>query len=521
MKQTIIAGFYALFALSSCNGCQRGVSDEALQRIPGDAVMVYAVHLDRFLPKMEFEKVRNMEFYKDNAQEVAASNLAFGDMLLNPELAGIDLEKTMYLVYTMLPNEGAPIFSSSVLFQLNRPGAVEDVLKKHGLTSFRREHGYKAIQIDQFTVFAWDDDLLVVASTTEYTDLAQAIAPFFKTESGQSVANNKSLQNAIRGDHDMEYWVNSNELAKNVQLQMLVTMFQIPSDALRDNFIHGFVDFEIGKVLATMRYDLRKELAQKLDKLFKDKPQTDFSPYIPGVNLAFAFTNAINLKGIDELLSSQPQAKGFVEFALREYGLSTKDIVETFNGDLMLMGAYNPADTTLDGLFVTKIENREKLNRFLQLGLERNIFRQISANMYQLNAPNLQQIEGNFSLGTQPGTAYLVVKDDLVLLGGDQTMLSLLQQNTFPANARIQDNYRKDLQDNLFGAYLGPGVMANFSEDLKDMLLRHGRLRVNRSGAELEIQLMDEANNALRVLMREANKQHLLQKQAASEANPI
>lgn len=524
MKQSLILLLFSsiLFLLSACNGCNKGISSgDALQRIPADVTMVYAVHLDRFLPKMDFEKVRNMEFYVDNANEVAMSNIAFGDMLKNPEEAGIDLKKSLYLVYTMLPTEGNPVFSSCMVFHLNRPGGVEDVLKKHGLTSFRRENGYKAIQLDQFTVFAWDDEILVLGSTVEYTDLAVAIAPFFTTEASNSIANNKSLQEALQGEHDMEFWANSNELAKNVQLQMALTMFQIPADALKDNILHGFVDFEVGSVFANLKYDLKPALANELNKLFKDKPQTDFSPYIPGVNLAFAFTNAINLKGIDEILSAQPQAKGFVEFALREYGLSVKDIVETFNGDLMLMGAYNPADTVLDGLFATRIESQEKLDRFLQLGQERNIFRKVGAQMYQLNAPDLQQMEGSFSMGTTPGTAYLVVKDDLVLIGGDLPMLTLLQDNTFPPNSRIQEEYRKDLQNNLFGAYIGPGVMANFSDDLQNMLLRHGRLRVGRSGAEMEIKLMDEANNALRVLMREANKQHMLEKEAAKEANPI
>ena len=87
--------------LSACRNEPSGSSSKILNSIPQNAISITEINVPSILDKMDFESVKQMEFYQEMAQEAARENPLFKEVLLDPSNSGIDLKQKQYIANVM------------------------------------------------------------------------------------------------------------------------------------------------------------------------------------------------------------------------------------------------------------------------------------------------------------------------------------------------------------------------------------------------------------------------------------
>ena len=187
---------------------------------------------------------------------------------------------------------------------------------------------------------------------------------------------------------------------------------------------------------------------------------------MPGENLIFATSGAIDFKGIDQFLSERPQAQGYVDFLLKNYGLTRQEVVETFGGDFLVvgMGEGNRLGNS-GGLFVTNIKDKSKFNTFIDLAVEQNILQELDNDVYKV----LTVAAPGFSFSQGKGFGQLLVKDDLVFISQDESLLNLIKEGNLPFGGKADKEILQLLNANTLGGYFDFETIRDFSKELNQV----------------------------------------------------
>ncbi len=321
-----------------------------------------------------------------------------------------------------------------------------------------------------------------------------------------AIVNNKDLQKAMAEAHDMSLWFSSTPFSESPDVQMGLSMAELDQDALKDNYVHGYMDFLPGKIEGKARLFLQPKLSKDLDKLFNDKVSTDFSKYIPNDQVSMLLVNAINIKGIDEVLSARSQSKGFLDFSLKQYDLSVKDFREAFGGDIALAAVGQEGSDRRIGMFATKVLDKKVAQKFIDKAMEGGALEKEPGDVYKLTG-NFSGT-GNFSVTFDDNSPRLLIRDDILFITGDEMWIEKIQAGGFPRGERIKGERADRLNDHLFYAFFDGKGLVSFNKESADLSVKDTEIKATRGEVSMTVRMNDEKTNALKAMFESAERKY-------------
>lgn len=502
LKMSCLLALVCLF-----NACKKDVSgtSSVLTHIPGDAGVIVLANPQKLMDKADFNTMKTMPFYADRIAKTGENNQAMAEIMKDPGKSGINLSQDACMVLFKESKESQDMFGG-VVFVLSDPSAFASMVKGAMKESPVAQKGYQMVSKENNFV-AWNDNLAIVGGTDKNGKATVGIERILATKADESIAENKDLKSFLKDSHDMSMWFNSNVVADNTDVLMGAGTLNIESDALKDNFIHGYVDFNQGELLAKSDFLFKKGLTQNIDMLFKDGIKTDFSKYVKGGTQGFTMTAALDFKGLKQLLAENQQLSGMTNLTLKSNGLNLDDITKALDGDIMVSGLPGE-DGKFNGIFAAKINDKASLQKLIGFGEQVKMLVKESEGIYKLQYDkqvNNASFDMNFKW--KADNIRLLIINDMLFVTGDPDIVQSLKQGK-PVGTGSSDALALS-KDNVF-ALVSTGLdLQKFGKTEANDLTESTKITTNRKGGTLRITFKDKQNNSLKTLVQKMNADYL------------
>lgn len=502
----LLLSLSALFVFSACNQWPPQNDDLALQFIPEEASSVSVFRIPRLMEKADFESLKKLPIYQKMLEDAEAENPTLAKIAEDPAKSGVDYSQNFYAFSKMGAKHPGQTLSA-VVMPLADASAFTRMMEAMRKTNIQQKEGYQ-IANRHGSYILWNQSVAMI--TMPYYGKTKPEVQLAAILNGKatSIAKNRDLQKAMSQDHDIATWFSSNAIANFEDAQMMLTGMGFNPDALKDNFIHGYVDFEPGKVIAHSDLLFRKALTKDLDLLFKSSVETDFSPYVPAENLGMVFSAAFDFKGLNQILAERPQSKGFVNYALKEYGLTTDDVAKALGGDL-LVAVYvdEEKSSKASGLFITDIDKRSTFNKFLQLATDYQAIEKIEDDYYALRSEGKQfnRWINPHTLALSDHQPHMLLAHDMLFISADTDLLQTIKQGGFKKAARLDQEFHQQIQSNIFSALVNFKLLDDFSPE-KNLPFEELNIKAERRSSDVYLELEDKSSNSLKTLLLMMNE---------------
>lgn len=489
-----------LLAASLFNACQKDLppTEDSLAYLPKDAVMVSAFRLGQLMDKAGLDALIASEGAQAMLQDIRKEAPIFAQILADPASSGVDFSKKAYLSM-YLDEEGAP--SGLMAFSLQSATDFEALLQAMELERTPAQNGFAYATSQQSTTgpaLAWNEDvaLLNLDGKSEASSLEQYLQTTYKA----SMANNRELREALEGDYDVLNWFSSNHLLGVEPVKNALGLLNYSDKELKGQYVAHALTFEEGAVLNELKLDLRGRLEKDLSMLFRDQPKADFLAQSPAGEPIFFLTAAFDIKGINQLLVEK-YSKGAAEKALSSYGLSAKDILQTFTGDIML-AAYDEENL----LFAAAVKE-QPLRETLQKAVEDGGLEALSENRYRFF--KVRQAGSVDSMGVrQKGFDFdgqLLLHQGLLFFSSQPEMMDQIEAGQLGMSGPVAERAAQSAGDNIFTAIGNPRALDALSNDFQD--LSAVSAKADRDGVSLRLDLGDARQNSLQYLFERMLKE--------------
>ncbi len=477
---------------------------DSLALVPEDASMVTSIDVQQLMDKMDFEEVKNMAFYKDMVEKVADENPAMAAIMKDPASSGVDLTKNIYFAYDV---EGKNINNSfgGMYFDIADESAFQAMVNAAGLDNIEDKGGHNLV-LNRGMVVSWNGQHGMIGGGNKRSKNEENVALLYSGEQ-KSISGNKDFKKSLKGDHDITTWISSNGIAESSEAAMALTFAKIDPDALKDNFLNGYVDFNNGEMVSESLFNLNSGLTKDVDKLFKNSVKTNFSKYIPDEDLAFVMSAALDMAGINRVLTDRPTNKSFVNFAMKEYGLTVDDLTEAFDGDVVVAMFGGENKDAQKGLFATPIDDMSVFNKILTLGEDYEVLKKESKGLYQFDASEFKNFK--FKGMEIDKFAWLMIHDDMLFISGDKEMLNKVRGGLFSGVKKIDKEINNNIMGNIFSAYLDAETIQKYNDKVDAGALNDLIISAARNDAKFNMEFKDKSKNSLKLLMEMMNENFL------------
>lgn len=498
---------FSVLLLSACKKDAQ-LAQDALAYVPATSTMVSAVNLKKLMEKADFESVRKMDFYQAMLKETEQKSPELNRILLDPESSGIDLDQKMYMAIDVNPANPEDMISYLLLPLKNASDFANtfksysgNITKKDGINLFH-------LSDDDNVAISWNDRLAVFAlSNIRENSWTDNMLKIYKPSTSNPLASNPKLQKLVEADHDFVSWMSTDALAENESAGFALNMIDVHPEALKGNYIASYGDFEKGKITGHADFFLNKSLGEGfIGRFFNKEASTDFSEILPGDNLLFAVSGALDLVGTDKFLSERPQSKDYADFVLNDLGMKRKDLIEVFGGDVMI-AAYQSSDSSDDPTFLlaANVKNRKKGQEFLDLAEKEGKLKKTGEGQYKIVSLGNE----DFSITRSRGMGYILLKNDILLFSTEIEMVEKVKAGT--ASTISQTN--KEIQSLFNGQTLAGWMdMARMNENLKGLQtnwMKEMKFNINSKGADFNMETSEPDNNSLNTLFKMMNEAYL------------
>ena len=499
--------FGAFLLIAAFSACKKDLipTDEALGLIPKQSTTVMRVDIPALMEKSDFESLRKSPMYLESVAKAGEDNPTLAKLMENPELSGVDLQKSIY-IFVEVETENPREAFTGILMTLADADRFEELVRSEAEVTSKGAFNYA--MGDGAAVVSWTKEYALFGISNANINLVEKAKAVLDTRKNESVASNKELQKAFAEAHDLSLWINTTPLSESPDIQMGLSLAEMDPDALKDNYISAYLDFLDGSIVGVANLDLTAKLTKDLNKIFNDQISTDFAKYLPNDQVALLMTHAINIRGIDEVLSARSQSKGFLEFAVKEYGLTTKDIRETFGGDIALAAIGQEGTDKKVGLFATSILDAKRLDTILALGVEKDYLEKERDNQYKMKVMRFGNSADFFQITFDDGAPRLLVKDNLLFVCGDEMWLEKLENGGFAKKDRLKGDLLDKSSKNLFYAFFDANTLRSMNREFHDNSVKNLDVQVSRKKAELNIRMNDENMNALKAMLKAAEERY-------------
>lgn len=480
-------------------------TDDALRLIPQSAVTIVRLDIPAMMKKADFEAIRNTAMYREEVEKAREENPALARAMENPEESGIDLGKMGYVFFQANPENTRETFNG-LLVSLSDSKKLEELAKAEGDVSSKGQFRY--VVGDDDRIIAWTKEAALFGNSNDFINLVDKAEKIFQTKPGESVIQDRDLQKAFAENHDLTLWFNSNPISGSPDVNMGISMAELDAEAMKDNYIHGHMDFLDGRIEGTADLFLQPKLTKDLYKLFNDEVGSDFAKYVPADHLAVLVTGALSVRGIDEVLSARSQSRGFLEFTLKEYGITMKDIRETFGGDVVVAAVGQEGSDKHVGLLATNILDDKKLQLFLDIAVEKGSLEKERENQYKLVNARFGGDSTFFTVTMDDGAPRLLVKDGFLFVCGDENWLHKLETGGFDASEQLKGDILKKSGNHVFSLYLDSDGLRSFNKKAGEYSMKDMQMQASKEKVDLLIRMKDGKMNALKALFLEAEREY-------------
>ena len=482
---------------------------DALVNIPEDVSSVSSINVKQLMEKADFESVKQMEFFREAVAEAGRRSPALAKVMENPELSGIDLEKNLYVTYDINPKNPEEVFVATV-FSIKDKEVFEELLKNADSDiEFDDRESHQVITKYDQQIVAWNGNVGVFGgANTRDIDLEDKARKIFETDGSTSIAQNKNLQNALKGDHDMTTWFSTDPIAGNPQAGAAMAFLDLEKGALKGNHIHSSLNFEEGAIVGHSDFYLSDGLGKNfIGRFFKDESDTDFSKYLPGENLVSVTTAAMDIRGIDAFLTERPQARDMLVFMAKDAGLEMKDIIAAFDGDMMMAAYGDESGNVEDGaiLYATAIKNEKAMKKILDLAISSDALLELEEDVYQIMTVG---IPGGISFSQGGGFGRLLVHDGLLFVSNDEDLLTQIKSGDIKKSDRVSKKLGNLLENNTFASFFDVNVLQNVAKELEGVQMDDMQFNVNGKGADFKMNLEEKDKNSLKAIFEMINEQY-------------
>jgi len=486
--------------------------DGALAYVPATSTSVTAIDLKKMMQKADFESVKQMDFYKKMVSEAERDNPQFAKVLLDPAASGVDLDSKIYTSTSF--NEQNPEWTTTYLFVPLKDAAAFEQFMKSSKQELIEKEGVKSMDSGGTTFMGWNKSLAVFAISTEPIEQSEnRVANAFKIDTENTLTKDARLQKALAANHDVTSWMSTNSLAKNGGAGMFLSLINVKPDALKDNFISGYADFENGKMVGHSDFDINKKLGDEfIGRFFKKEAEADFSKILPKEKMTFATVLSLDLVGIDKFLSERPDSKKYADFALNDLGFKRADLIEALGGDVMVAG-FGSKDLQNAKLMISmSLKNEAKARELLQMAVEQKKLREIEKDLYTPISIGNEM----FSIQVNKGFGKILLKNGMLTFCSDDELMNKIKAGEtggeYASAIKAFDNqtFAGWFDFDALSDYLGnKGVDGAYKEM---------NFKVNGKGADFIIETKDPNKNSLKALFEMINEAYLSSENGQQEA---
>jgi hypothetical protein len=514
--------FFAAASILLFSSCKKALNlNDSLTAIPKDAVSVTAINIDNLMKKVDFEAVKNMDFYQKVLSEAQAKSPAMAEILKDPKKSGIDLAKNIYMVQgsnILGVGRGTSSEGGGILMSIADIKDFEAMLQNANAGKIDTKDGVKYIQMNEEVsqtdgqgyevsykkdgLIAWNDKIAFLGSGNDADTEGGDFTQYFKTKPEESIAKNEQFQNLMSSSHDMYTFVSFDKWAEDASAKMAAGAMNIDPKALKGNYFSGYSDFENGKIVSKSDFLINKGISKDWGLLFKSYVKTDFSKYLDGQNLGFVMTLGLDTKGLKEILNSNAQFNAAMNMGSGAYGFTADDVLKSFDGDVVIAASPNAGeDAKWSGMLGLRISDKTKLMKFMEAFIKEGVLVKDGDNAYHFSDG-----ANSMSKNYVKGEGKIVIKDDVLFVGDDATVNSLNTKGTI--NSDVKDVLNK----NIFGVYAN--FVKIFANDAKmqDPEFTDMKMFINNKSGESTINMKNGKENSLKTLMQAVNHWYLKDK---------
>ncbi|MBI5915629.1 MAG: DUF4836 family protein [Bacteroidetes bacterium] len=464
---------------------------DALAYVPANSTAVTAIDLKKLMQKADFESIKKMEFFQNMVKETQDENPQLTKVLLDPAASGIDLESKIY-TSTSFGEENPEEVTTYFFIPLKDASAFEAMWKSNK-DELSEKEGIKILDGGGNAIMGWNKSLAVFAFSNETSDaLEQRLVNAFKVDEKNATATNANLQKALSGDHDITSWMSTNPLAKNAGAGFALSMVNVKSEALKDNFIHSYADFEKGRMVGHSDFFINKELGENfIGKFFKKETSTDFSKVLPNEKPTFATVLALDLRGIDQFLSERPQNKDYADFVLNNLGVKRQDMLEAFGGDLLVagFGSNNLQNTKI--MAATNLKNEARAREILQAAVKDKKLKEIEPGYYAITSVGNE----DFSITVNRGMGKILIKNGLLVFSTDNDLMAKVKSGDTGTSA---GSAFQNFDNQALAGWVDFGAVQNFMGGLEGTHFKDMNFKVNGKDADFILETADPNTNSLK-----------------------
>ncbi len=473
--------------------------------IPTTSTSVTGIDLQRLMGKADFESVKEMEFYQRMISESNKNSTVIATVLKDPAKSGVDLNDRVYLT-TDIDKENPDQITFHVLIPLSNVQDFEKLVKDANV-DFVTQEDLKIFEPENGVAFVWNNELLTISiNKNGDTNVLPKAKQLFELDENEAIALKGGFNKAMNADHDLVTWFSSNTLADNPTANMALRFIDIDPEALKENHVHAYSDFEDGRIIGHSDFYIKNDLGKGLiGRFFKDEANTDFSKVLPSENLVFAMTGAVDFRGIDKFLSEQPLTKDKADFVLNNIGgLERKKILETLNGDVMI-AAYGENEIKEDNFIIAlSIKNPDKASAMLENAVAEKKLKEIEKGYYKLVSIGGE----DFKITVNKGLAKILHKNDMLIYSPNEKLLEKIKNDELGNDAMAAEALKK-FNDQTIAGWFDFDAVQKKTTGLQSDFIKDVQFNINSRGADFILETTDQNENSLKAIFEMINENYL------------
>jgi len=321
----------------------------------------------------------------------------------------------------------------------------------------------------------------------------------FNTTKETSVANNEDLKKCFSKKADITSWFCSNKTAEAAKGKMGMAGFIITPAMLSENYAHSYFNFEKGAIVSESNYNLNEKLSDEFRHVFKDKVKTDFSKYVPADDLIFAFTGALDMKGINMILTNKSMT-GMADMSLKQYGLTTEELSKTIDGDFLVTSHANSGNDIPNILVAVKINDMDGFQKIIDLGKDYEMIESVGDGLYKMTG--LMAASDELSM--------LYVTDGMLFIGDANSTIPALQAGDYGKGGSVSKNVKNIFSRNIVGGYIDFQNIGNYLDGMgiDFNAMKDATIEMNRDNVTMKLNMTDKNKNALKSIIDWTNKNY-------------
>lgn len=402
---SIIAGL-VIVLFSACNNTSKQAA-----LIPKNANAVVGIHAKELSKKIAWNVLVGSELFdemKSELPDTAAVN-GLGD-------AGIDVLNTIY-AYTQNDERFSGGMKLTAIIPISDVKKWEAyILKNFPGTAMKNVRNRKEANLGDNMYAGWTNDIAIVMNTiSEYAPnengeaasttvakaediLPQEMDAAFNLDKSNSIVNDKRFTALEEAGHDVTLWVNYEGVMNKMNKEMAAVQGLNINDKLwKNSAMATGIDFEKGKIAATMKYYVADELQQVYKEYGSPAADKEMIAMLPKQNLSLIAALNFSPKALKATLD-KTGLLGLMSLGLANSGLSNDDIFDAFSGDMALsvndfmvkkktvqtegMEPFTNPNPTANYLYTAKIGDITKLEKIIKFATDNAMLTPLETNAW-------------------------------------------------------------------------------------------------------------------------------------------